>query len=526
MTDLPQHGFLLPQAMSVDRLAALLGGDGACDVDDSAAFSLRFFDSFDWRLYGAGLTLLQLNVAQDSELRLKPVDGAEVLDAAAFDGTPQWPAELPPGALHDRVAELLDMRVLLPIVEVQGTATDLRVLNDDAKTVARLQYLSMNSHAPSVDEPRSLWPRVRLLPVKGYDSALDELARFFAADQEWPAAPACLLDEAVAAIGREPGDYSSKLDVSLKPDMPALDAMRKIFLTLLDTLERNVDGTRANLDSEFLHDLRVATRRTRSALSQVKRVLPDAIVDEYKQRFAWVGQITGQTRDLDVFLLELPRYRDSLPAAMRGDLDLLQRRLEDAHVDAQRTLADALDSAPFRALLRDWRRVLEAESLPGEPGWFADLPIKRVVSQRIWRLYRRVIKDGRAAVHSGEPLAMHELRKDCKKLRYLIEFFRSLYDPRLLKGTVKTLKALLDNLGEFQDKEVQALHLRELAAGFDLGDAAVLPNVLAIGALAADSLRAQEAAHGRFSDCFATFDSPRNRERYKALFKSPGGSTR
>ena len=47
----------------------------------------------------------------------------------------------------------------------------------------------------------------------------------------------------------------------------------------LDTLEANVEGTRADLDSEFLHDLRVATRRTRSALSQIKAVLPAEITE-------------------------------------------------------------------------------------------------------------------------------------------------------------------------------------------------------------------------------------------------------
>jgi CHAD domain-containing protein len=254
----------------------------------------------------------------------------------------------------------------------------------------------------------------------------------------------------------------------------------------------------------------------------VKRVLPDDVVETFKQRFAWLGQVTGPTRDLDVFLLELPGYRDSLPPAMRADLDPLQRRLEAAHEGAQKELADALDSAQFRDLLRDWRDILEADALPGEPGWFADLPIERVVSRRIWRMYKRVRKDGRVAAAHGEAAAMHELRKDCKKLRYLIEFFRSLYDPDQLKGVVKALKALLDILGEFQDKEVQALHLRELAAEFDMSDPQSLPAVMAIGALAADSLRAQQQAHGRFAAAFAKFDSADNHARYQALFKDEG----
>jgi CHAD domain-containing protein len=520
MTNSVQTGFLLPHGMNQGRLARLLGGDEACQAGETDSFRLRFFDSFDWRLFNAGLVLLQLETPQGTMLRLKRASDDEPVDSVLFDAEPGWPADLPAGGLRDRVGDALDMRVLLPMGEVAGLSTEMRLLNEDDKTVVRLQLLQMTSTSADVAEPRSLWPRLRLLPVKGYDTELERIARFFADEQEWPQSPACLLDEAMTAVGREPGDYSSKFSVQLRPEMMAIDAMRKVFLSLLDTLERNVDGTRANLDSEFLHDLRVATRRTRSALSQVKRVLPDDVVEAFKSRFAWLGQITGPTRDLDVFLLELPGYRASLPAAMRADLDPLQQRLEKAHVVAQRELSTALDSETFRDLLGDWRTVLEADSMPGEPGWFADLPIQQVVSKRIWRMYKRVRKDGRIAAEHGEAKAMHELRKDCKKLRYLIEFFRSLYDPAMLKGVVKALKALLDILGEFQDKDVQALHLRELAAEFDLADPQARSAVMAIGALAADSLRAQQRAHDRFAEAFAKFDSADNHARYKALFNA------
>ena len=59
--------------------------------------------------------------------------------------------------------------------------------------------------------------------------------------------------------------------------------------------------------------------------------------------------------------------------------------------------------------------------------------------------------------------ALHELRKNCKKLRYLIEFYRSIYSEKDVKPAIKALKILLDNLGLFQDLEVQANKLREFA---------------------------------------------------------------
>ncbi len=512
-------GFLLPHNFNVDKLASLLGGESRCAIDESAGFTLKLFDSFDWRLHLAGLRLLQMGSPQGTVVRLRAASGGEPLESVEFDQQPGWPADLPPGGLREKVSGLLAMRVLLQLVAVEGTATDLRMLNDDGKTVVRVQYLQMQCASDDVREPRALWPRIRLVPVRGYDDEYAELLRFIGQEMEWPQSPDCLFDEAITAVGREPGDYSSKFSVSLRPDHMAVDAMRRVFRILLDTLERNIGGTRANLDSEFLHDLRVATRRTRSALTQVKRVFPDPVVEDFKQRFSWLGQITGPTRDLDVFLLELPRYRASLPASMAGDLDALEQRLLAAHVTEQNRLKRQLGSAEMRTLVADWRALLDADEMPGEPGWFADLPIERVASQRIWKMYKRVLQAGRAVHIDGPAEEMHELRKDCKKLRYLIEFFRSLYPAQELKGLVRALKELLDNLGDFQDFEVQADKLREFAADFKADDPARLPSVMAIGALVADLLRHQQAAHGRFAGCFAAFDAEENRDRYTRLFK-------
>lgn len=331
MTTSNTDGYLLPHDLDAPKLVHMLGGETCCAIDETTAFALHFFDSFDWRLHQAGLRLLKIDTPQGGLLRLKPAKGGEPIAAEPLDDRPAWPADLPAGELKDQVARQLEMRVLLDLATVEWAATELRMLNEDGKTVVRIQYVQMACRSADVNEPRALWPRVRLIPVRGYEDECDRLARHFADELEWPAAPGCLFDEAMAAVGREAGDYSSKLDVPLKPKEPAVDAMRKILRTLLATLERNVDGTRADLDSEFLHDLRVATRRTRSALSQVKRVLPDAVVEEFKARFAWLGQITGPTRDLDVFLLELPHYRASLPAAMAGDLDALEEQLKAAH---------------------------------------------------------------------------------------------------------------------------------------------------------------------------------------------------
>ena len=80
--------------------------------------------------------------------------------------------------------------------------------------------------------------------------------------------------EALHALGRHPNDYSNGITADITAQMPASVAVATLLLGLLDTLEQNVDGVLRDIDTEFLHDLRVAVRRTRSAIKLLGDVLP------------------------------------------------------------------------------------------------------------------------------------------------------------------------------------------------------------------------------------------------------------
>ena len=62
--------------------------------------------------------------------------------------------------------------------------------------------------------------------------------------------------------------------MTLAPAVRAETAPGEIHLALLGILLANEPGLRANLDTEFLHDFRVAVRRTRALLGQIKQVFP------------------------------------------------------------------------------------------------------------------------------------------------------------------------------------------------------------------------------------------------------------
>ncbi len=515
---------LLADGSDLDTAADVVQAALRCQAAPPTESRRRYFDSFEWSLYLAGAALEEEVMGDRREVAwLDLADNGAALARQGVDVELGLAVDLPPGPVHTRLAPVLGIRRLLPMVSLACRSRTLRVLNDDDKTVVRV-VLEQCRIAGEGARPEVLLPaRLRIAGVRGYQREQEDATRQLEALLALQPAHAPLLLAALAATGRRPGAYSSKLDYRLDPKQPAEAALRNILLGLLDTLEANVDGTRRNLDPEFLHDLRVATRRTRSALSQVKGVLPPAIVEDFKHRFAWLQQVTGPVRDLDVYLLDFPKLKTSLPAPLRPGLDPLKDWLA-AHYDGERqALAKALDSERFLALLRDWRAYLEApsRSLAAD----AATPIEDVANRRIRRMFKRVIREGRAIADNSPAEDLHDLRKTCKKLRYLMEFFQSLYPTTEIKGLIKQTKVLLNNLGGFQDLAVQAQHLADTAVAMQAADAAPVEAQLAMGALISHLLEQQQRARREFARIFSGFDSEANRALFGRLFGPPTTTT-
>jgi CHAD domain-containing protein len=130
-----------------------------------------------------------------------------------------------------------------------------------------------------------------------------------------------------------------------------------------------------------------------------------------------------------------------------------------------------------------------------------------------------VLADGGAITAASAPEAMHELRKRCKELRYLLEIFGSLYDPGEHWQAVRELKALQDCLGEFQDTEVQIGEIRALAAAMLAAGEAPAVTLLAMGEITAGLAARQRAARADFERRFAAFADVEGQRRMSALLR-------
>ncbi len=511
--------FQLDDSLSLDQLLAALHERLRLEEQPQLQSTRRYYDSFDWRLYQGDALLYREDDGSGPRLIWSGRDGLHIRETVRLKGeVPRFAWDCPPGLMRDGLAPLLEMRALLPQLELRSQLRTLRLLDGEEKTVLRIRLEQYQARTPGTAEFNSLPGRVRLQPVRGYDKWLKRVQQLLAGQEGLSPVQQGVFEQGLQAIGRRPLDYSSKLDFRFEPELPAQTAARQIHLHLLDTLERNLPGTRKDLDSEFLHDLRVAVRRTRSALTQIKGVFPPAEIERFKSRLAWIGQITGPTRDLDVYLLGFDRYRNSLPAQFRSDLDPLHQFLQEHQKQAQQAMVKRLNSPHFHGLLKEWRAFLEQPLQPADDAPNALRPIKRVADKRIYRTFRRVIDEGQAIHRGTHPDALHELRKQCKKLRYLIEFFQCLYPRQQIRQLIKALKLLLGNLGDFQDLEVQALTLREFAHQMVQEKVAPADTLLAMGMLVDGLLRRQQQARETFDQRFAAFSTPRNQQLFQQLF--------
>ncbi|HET6547332.1 MAG TPA: CHAD domain-containing protein [Solirubrobacter sp.] len=434
--------------------------------------TVTFYDTFDGRLHAAGVSL------RHAHGRLA------LLDRASGDalGTAEAPraarllvADLPP-ALRARLEPAIEMRALMPVARVRVRQRPIAVLNEDAKTVLRL----------TVERPDGLAPRVTATPVRGYEAELERLEELL------EAADVPLVDEAVLAAGGRPEGTSSKLALTLDPDAPANQAAADVFDRLLEVFADNLPGTLDDVDTEFLHDLRVAVRRTRSLQRQFKTIYPPRL-QHFRDEFKRLQQATGDLRDLDVHLLDFDALRGSLPEPMRPDLEPLRALLEQRRGRAFRAARRTLNSQRTHEALEQWAAFVHAA--PTTPR-----SVRSLASRRIARVYRKMIRMGDEIGDDSPAEDLHELRKVGKELRYLLEFFSSLYAPEVVKPLVKTLKGLQDVLGRFQDREVQGHTLRALA------DEVREPGtILAMGALVARFNDDEAAARADFAGRFAAF---------------------
>jgi len=421
-----------------------------------------YLDTADWRMGRSGFVVRVRRRAGRDEVTLKDVVKAKAGLRRRLEVTEPLPADGigalgPQGPVGWRVRALVGKRTLQPVLEVRtrrrpydlcvGDERVAEVALDDTTIVVgtdhqpvRLQRVEVEVTAP--------WVK-RLSPL------VDTLRR------ECGLQPAALskFEAGLLAAGLRvppaPDLGPVTFDVNPSVGEVAFAVLRKSFNALL----AHETGTRLGEDPEELHDMRVATRRTRAALALFQDVLP-VRARHVRTELGWLAAALGAVRDLDVQLERMEGWVRDFPEEDRAALSDLATLLGRQREEARRALLTCLDSARYERMVAGFVTMLRQGPSRRSPA--ARAPAGSVVPELIAARHRSANKAARRAQRSGNADDFHLTRIRTKRLRYALEFVSEIYDKRTAKYLRHVVK-LQDALGLMQDARVAAGRLHELA---------------------------------------------------------------
>lgn len=235
------------------------------------------------------------------------------------------------------------------------------------------------------------------------------------------------------------------LVLRLRDDVSAADAFQKIADACLKQFSLSEELLEKAIESEAVHQARVAIRRLRAAFSMFNKIVVGEDADAARRELKWLSDLLGEARDLDVFvdsrmsqvLLQHPNV-----AGMQELTQALAEKRDRSH----HRLADALHSERFRTLLLDVARCAQSGQWRRNRGGLFLEFARDELDRRL-----RSVKKKRKAVRGPDALKRHRLRIKAKKLRYMFEFLKPAAPSRSLSLEANRLERLQDLLGELND---------------------------------------------------------------------------
>jgi CHAD domain-containing protein len=419
------------------------------------------------------------------------------------------PGSWPPGPVRDTVSELSRGRALAPLltlrqhrilhavrraertvavrfldrVEVQSgdrrhTSLELELELAAEGTLADLQDLEqalrrfrLQPHAESKLERALAWIESGKKPAPGDGAAAAASDGRPRARQKGAAARrAAAVPTAAAAPAPGPVHKPAKRKrkgPDIRADEPFAEAGRKILAFHCERMLQHEDGTRAGSDPEELHDMRVATRRQRAALRIVQPHFRRKAVRPVRDGLRAAAGVLGAVRDLDVLLEAARGYQKTLEADESAALQPLLESWAARRDAAREAMLAHLDSREWSAFKQEYGVFLATPGAGARSVVNGELPraqlVAHVVPAEVWQHYGAI-----RAYESVLPWAavetLHALRIECKRLRYVLEFFQETLDPEV-EEPIGALVALQDHLGLLNDSHVTIGLVREFLAG-------------------------------------------------------------
>ncbi|MDZ4764281.1 MAG: CHAD domain-containing protein [Chloroflexota bacterium] len=284
------------------------------------------------------------------------------------------------------------------------------------------------------------------------------------------------------------------------PDDAMGEAGRKIMLREFIAMLKHEAGSRTGDDIEDVHDMRVATRRMRSALRLLTDYYKSKATKVFNRKLSRVARALGAVRDLDVMIVAFEKYATKLEtdepnATSTAAIERILTAMDGERQLARLELVHALDRGEYRRFVADFGTFLQTAGagVKAMPDDTTPVQVRHVLPTLIYSHVGAVRAFDTAlakAISENDQNTLHLLRIEFKRLRYAISMFE-----QVLGASVETfideLKKIQDHLGDLQDIYTAAIRLNEFKAEIDDPDAsALIDRYIADGTADAEQKRA------------------------------------
>ena len=475
----------------------------------------KYLDTYDWQLLDSGY-LLELDTSDTRRLlRLRQLCLDPVVLEQPVSIIPHFIWEIPPGKIRDKLKKWLNEKALMEKTVARIKSISYKLTDADTKNPLTLTINS--AHPPdhhTYNRPLAAWIEFHSLHKQRKSSiscrnSLIKKYHFKCCNDEF-------VHSLLSGLDDIPREKLTKKIISFDRGMPGQRVMATLLNHNLNIMETNEVGMLQDIDTEYLHDFRVGNRRSRSLITQVKRIFPETDIRRFSNDFSWLSRITSRHRDLDVFLGELTQKIEASEnnTDIRPVIELLRRERDQEHT----RLLQLLESTRYEKFKRDWRNYLDKCQEKTRQAACARTSIIKPANQNIWKNYQKLIKKGKVTRKNYSFESIHELRKTAKKLRYLMEAFRSLYGEDDIDTVIGNLKKLQNNLGMIVDMHIQRDMLEYCKQQVLNSRQVRLKTIKAIDRLEDQCIEEEISAAKKFNLRFDQFSKPSTRKLFQKLF--------
>jgi triphosphatase len=438
LADIPSHPALASGAVRTHHLRAI------------------YFDTPDHALRSEGLSL---RVREDGGRWIQTLKAARPAAGVALDRS-EWEWEVAGPGLDLKRLKKTPLKPFLAQAASIGAIFEIRVERTSIDLKVGTSHLELAADAGHVDTDgqRQRFAEVEIELRNGSVRDVFALASTLADSLPLHLSLLTKSERGYQALRREAPQRVKAEPVVLSGAMTAGEAFQAIARACLRHLLANERIIRQVRDPDAVHQMRVALRRLRAALTLFRDVVQDGDVETVKAGLKWITGELGRARDLDVYIATILE-----PACdAQTDPELVQA-LSDARRERDSQYArleEILASGRFRRLLLDAAAWIEAGpwlAANGEVRDAREKPVEDLARKQLkrrWRSVRRRLRH----LREMDPAGRHEVRIAIKKLRYGSEFFASLFRQRggreRQRKALQVIEALQETLGALNDLAV------------------------------------------------------------------------